>query len=100
MIQRVVLVKLKPAFATDEQRRLIAEHTRQVLGAVPMVRELRVGVVAEDRSAREFDLALLLRFDDLDAVEEWRTEKTHRAYVDVYLRPMTDKIRLWNFDAG
>jgi hypothetical protein len=93
----VVFVRLKPEFREPDRRGLIAEHTRSVLGAVEMVRELRVATAAEERTAGEQDIVILLQLDDLAAVEAWRTEATHRAYVDVYLRPLAEKIRVWNF---
>lgn len=98
MIQRVVFVQLTSELQTDTDRELVASHTREVLSGIPMVRQLVVGVPADGRTGREWDLMILLRLDDLEAVEAWRTEKTHRAYVDVYLAPMTAKIRVWNYE--
>jgi hypothetical protein len=98
VIQRVVFVKLKPQYRGAEQRALIAAHTREVLGSVAMVHELRVALGADQRTQDECDLAILLQLDDLDAVAIWRTERTHRQYVDVYLRPLVESIRVWNFE--
>lgn len=98
LIQRVVFVRLAREYQTDGDRELIAEHTRQVLGGISLVRHLVVGVAGDSRARRDWDLVILARFEDLAAVEEYRTEKTHRAYVDVYLRPMLGQIRVWNFE--
>jgi hypothetical protein len=98
MIQRVVLVRLEESFRTDESRAQIAEHTREVLGGIELVRSLHVGVPADPRTRREWDLAIVLQLESLEAVEEYRDERTHRAYVDVYLKPMMEKIRAWNFE--
>lgn len=98
MIQRVVLVRLKESYSTDEGRAQVAEHTREVLGGIELVRALTVGVSADARTERDWDLAILVQLDSLEAVAEYRDEKTHRAYVDVYLKPMMDKIRAWNFE--
>ena len=84
MIQRVVLVKLKKSHASDAERDQVAQHTREVLASIPLVKSLTVGVAADGRSRREWDLTILVRFDDLEAVESYRTERTHRAYVDVF----------------
>lgn len=97
MIQRVVLVRLKEPFRGDDERRQIAAHTRQVLGSIPLVKKLVVATPADEHSQRRWDLSILVQFDDSRAVEEYRSERTHRAYVDVYLRPMMEKIRAWNF---
>lgn len=98
MIQRVVLIRLKKDYSTDEARAQVAEHTREVLGGIDLVRSLTVGVPADQRTRRDWDLAILLQLDSMEAVKEYRDEKTHRAYVDIYLKPMMDKIRAWNFE--
>ena len=58
MIRRVVLVKLDPDYATD--RATVAEHTREVLTGVPGVRALEVGVPADERTRREWDLGIVV----------------------------------------
>lgn len=96
MIERVVMVRLRPDYRRSVA--LVARHTREVLGAIPEVRAIAVGVPADERTRREWDVAILLRFDDLEAVERYRAGEVHRKYVDVYLRPMLESIRVWNFD--
>jgi hypothetical protein len=98
LIERVVLVRLRPAFRTDAA--LVARQTREVLGEIPEVLEIRTGVPADERTRREWDVAILLRFEDLAAVERYRAGDVHRKYVDVYLRPMLERIRVWNFEAS
>ena len=97
MIERVVMVRLRGDYRASAP--LVARHTREVLGAVPEVRRIEVGVPADERTRREWDVAILLRFDDLTAVERYRAGEVHRKYVDVYLRPMLDAIRVWNFES-
>jgi hypothetical protein len=36
--------------------------------------------------------------DDLDAVERYRVDPVHRAYSDVFLRPMMARIRVYAFE--
>jgi heme-degrading monooxygenase HmoA len=96
VIRRVVLVKLDPDYTA--QRATVAAHTQQVLAGVPGVRALEVGVPADDRTRREWDLGIVVVFDDLEAVEAYREHPVHRKYVDVYLRPMMAKIRALNFE--
>lgn len=96
MIQRVVLVRLKEEYRQSVE--LVAEHTRDVLGGVEMVRGLVAGVPADGRTRSQWDLVILVRLDDLEAVEAWRVEPTHRKYVDLYLQPMLETIRVWNFE--
>jgi hypothetical protein len=96
MIERVVMLRLRAEYRQSAS--LVARHSREVLGTAPEVREIRTGVAADDRTRREWDVAILLRFDDLEAVERYRASEVHRKYVEVYLRPMLQSIRVWQFD--
>lgn len=98
MIERVVLIKLKPEFRAPAELSLVAQRTRQVLGAVPQVRAIRVGTAADRRTAQAYGLCIELRFDDMDAVEAYRAHRAHRAYVDVFLAPMLESIRVYNYE--
>ena len=98
MIQRVVAIKLKDAYANDADRALVAATSREVLGSVPGVRAIDVGTPADAAALKSWDLLQLLRFDDLAAVEAYRAHANHRHYRDVFLRPMLDVIKVWNFE--
>lgn len=97
MIERVVLIKLKPAYATEEQRAAIAVASGALRGAEG-VRALRVCTPADGRTRREWDLCIEVVLDDIDAVERYRTDRVHRAYADVFLKPMLERIRVYNFE--
>ncbi len=98
MIQRVVVIKLKDAYANATDRADAAQHTRDVLGLIPGVLHIDVATPADAACERSWDLCVLLRFDDLEAVESYRLDPRHRAYVDVFLKPMLEVIRVWNFE--
>ncbi len=100
MIQRVVLVKLKPAYQGDASREQIVAETRRVLVDAHGVLDLEVGVPGDGRTRSEWDLCILVRFATMEDVETYRTDKIHRAYADVFLKPLREKIRVWNFDVG
>jgi hypothetical protein len=99
VIQRVVVIKLKQAYANTTDRAAAAKYTRDVLGAIPQVRHIDVGTPADERCERSWDLCLLLRFDDLEAVETYRASAEHRAYVDIFLGPMLEVLKVWNFES-
>jgi hypothetical protein len=94
MIERIVLVKLNPDRAVDE----VADHSLEVLRALPGVRDVHVGVAADDRSSEAWDLSLVLRFESLDDVETYRVHPDHRGYVEEYLKPRMQVIKAWNFE--
>ncbi|MEE2778838.1 MAG: Dabb family protein [Acidobacteriota bacterium] len=98
MIKRIVAIKLKDAYTASTDRAAVATHSRQVLAEVPGVRSIEVGLPGDPRTESSWDLILLLRFDDIDAVEAYRAHPIHRKYVDVFLRPMLEVIKVWNFD--
>ena len=98
MIQRVVAIKLKSTYSSDDDRETVARHSRQVLGEISEVLHLDVATPADDRCRSSWDLLLLIRFDNLDAVERYRADRRHRAYVDVFLKPMLEVIKVWNFE--
>ena len=100
MIQRVVLVKLKPTYADDASLEQIAAETRQVLKDAHGVLGLEVGVPGDARTRRDYDLCILVQFATIEDVETYRTDKIHRAYADVFLKPLRERIRVWNFDVG
>lgn len=98
VIERVVLIKLKPEFATDGQRAAIVQTTATTLRGAAGVRDLRVCTAADARTRREWDVCIQVVLDDLDAVERYRTDSVHRAYADVFLRPMMARIRVYIFE--
>jgi hypothetical protein len=98
MIERVVLIKLKPQYATDAQRAAVVDATRTTLPAAEGVRALRVATAADPRTRREWDVCIEVVLDDLDAVERYRVDRVHRAYADVFLKPMLATIRVYNFE--
>lgn len=98
MIDRIVLFKLKEAYAHDAARREVAAHSRQVLASVPGVEEVRVGVPADAAAGKSWDLSVVVRFASLDAVEAYRVHPVHRAYVDEYMRPRMEVVKAWNFE--
>jgi hypothetical protein len=86
---------------TDAQRAAVAETTRTTLPGAAGVRALRVATAADARTLREWDVCIEVVLDDLDAVERYRVDRVHRAYADVFLKPikpMMKMIRVYNFE--
>lgn len=103
MIERVVLIKLKPEYATDDRLAEIAQTTLTTLRDAEGVRALRVATAADARTRRDWHICIEVVLDDLDAVERYRVDRVHRAYADVFLKPMLARIYVYNFerhDAG
>lgn len=95
MIERIVLLKLKPEFLTEAKA--IGLHTEAVLRTLDQVRDLALAPAADARTAGAWDIMIRLKFDDLDAVDAYLPDPMHRALVDGFLKPRVDKIRAFNF---
>ncbi len=93
-----MLIKLKPEYATDEQRAAVAATAATTLPRAEGVRDLRVCTAADARTRREWDVCIQVVLDDLDAVERYRVDPVHRAYSDVFLRPMKARIHVYAFE--
>jgi hypothetical protein len=98
VIERVVLIKLKPQYATTDQLAAVAEATATTLRDAEGVRALRVATAADGRTRRDWHLCIEVVLDDLDAVERYRVDRVHRTYADVFLKPMQEKIHVYNFE--
>ncbi|HVS62677.1 MAG TPA: Dabb family protein [Thermoanaerobaculia bacterium] len=98
MIQRVVLIRLHPQHRNDADRRQIAEHAREVLGPIPLLSELSVAPAADARTRGQWDLVVLARLADFEAAESYRVDRTHRAFADLYLKPLAETVRVFHFE--
>ena len=77
MITHVVLMKFK----AENKRENMAEAVRRLramLGRVPSLREIEVGLHTEAPSDRALDLALITRFADRAGLDEYADHPEHR----------------------
>ena len=98
MIVRVVLIKLKPKYETYGQRRLIAKKTLDVLPNAARVMNVTVNIASDPRTEREWDLCILVRFASMQDPEVYRLDPIHRAYADVFLKPMMERIHVYHYE--
>ena len=98
MIRRLVLVKLKDAYANDAARAELAARSRDALPKVPGVRGVTVGLPADETAETAWDLSLCVDFTALDDVAPYIAHPVHRAYVDEDLKPKTEILKVWNFE--
>lgn len=99
MIHRIVLFKLKEAYANEAGRAAVVAKSREMLPGVPGVVEVVAGVPADERSRRDWDLCLQVRFASLEDVAPYLSHPDHRAYVDDFLADRLEVIKAWNFEA-
>ena len=97
MITRYVFLKFKAEFSDPEAISDAAEMARATEPGVPGVKGLVVGTAADEKAQAIWDLSLAIEFDDLDAIEAYRTNADHREFVDDYIKPKMDAMMVWNF---
>lgn len=98
MIQRVVTVQLADSYRDPASLQQIAAETRRVLAGAGGVLHVDVATAADARTRREWDLCILVRFATLEDAEAYAGDPVHRAYADVFLKPMRKGIRVWHFE--
>ncbi len=98
MIVRVVLIQLKPQFRSYGQLRLIAKKTREVLPNAARVMQLGIHLASDPRTEDEWDICLLVKFASMQDTEVYRKDPVHRAYADVFLKPMLERIHVYHFE--
>ena len=98
MIQRIVIFKLKNEYCNDASRAEFAERTRRDLSALSQVRDVNVGVPADEASEASWDIAITLKFDSMEDVKAYIVDPDHRTYVDDYASPKIEVRKAWNFE--
>lgn len=98
MIERIVLVKLNDEHATPAGRAEVADRTREVLRAIDGPTSITVGLPAEEKSARSWDLSIIAHFERVDQIAPYLAHPDHRSYVDEFLAPRMSCIKAWNFE--
>ena len=97
MILRTVFVKLRDDLCTPEGRAEFSAASQAALSAIPGVITAECGPAADDSSAAAWDVALQIRFEDMDAVETYRTHPLHLSYLDEVMKPAAVFKKVWNF---
>jgi hypothetical protein len=98
VLLRLVLIKLKPEFRGDGKRRLIAKKTLEVLPNAARVMNVTVQLPKDQRTEDAWDLCLHVHFASLDDTEVYRLDPIHRAFVDVFLKPMLERIQVFHLE--
>jgi hypothetical protein len=97
MIERIVLYKLKDEHCNASSRAEIADRTRVALRALQSVRDVSVGVPADEASEASWDISIVVQFDTMDDLRNYMVDPAHREYVDEYASPRIEVRKAWNF---
>jgi hypothetical protein len=97
MIERFAFVKLDPAHATDDERRVLARQAMETLRPLPGVVSLTVGLPADAESAKAWDLCVNVRFASPEDAAAYRAHPVHRRFVDELVAPRSAARKGWTF---
>jgi Stress responsive A/B Barrel Domain len=97
----VVIVHLKPDAPADAADEIIAD-AREMLGKVPSVRDIAVGKPAKksgtDRAKNDYQIGLLIRFDDLESYQAYEKHKLHLDFVAKHGKNVQlEKLTIYDF---
>jgi hypothetical protein len=76
-IERIILINLKEG-VSEEQFNTVAQHGREVLGAIPGVEIVSLGIALNTDASHRY--LVRLRFRDLDALKVYETHSNHTTY--------------------
>ena len=88
MIQRIVLLQIK-----NDQMDNVIKESKKIIPNLPKVKSLQVGRLDNDSN---FNLALIILFDNLQDIAEFSPNPIHRDYVDNFLKPKIERIKAYN----
>ena len=89
-IERIILVNLKEGIS-EEQFDRVAQHGREVLGAIPGVEAVSLGIALQAAASHRY--LVRLRFRDLEALKVYESHPNHAKYgLEEWLPVITDEI--------
>ena len=89
-IEHIILVNLKEG-VSEEQFDVIAQHGRELLGAIPGVDIVSLGIALNANASHRY--LVRLRFRDLEALEVYETHPNHAKYgLEEWLPIISDEI--------
>jgi antibiotic biosynthesis monooxygenase (ABM) superfamily enzyme len=89
-IERIILVNLKEGVSA-EQFNTVAQHGREVLGAIPGVEIVSLGIALNQGASHRY--LVRLRFHDLEALKIYESHPNHTTYgLQEWLPIITDEI--------
>jgi len=76
-IERIILVNLKEG-VSHEQFNIVAQHGRELLGAIPGVEQVSLGIALHANASYQY--CVRLRFHDLNALQVYETHVNHTTF--------------------
>jgi hypothetical protein len=96
MVQHVVLFKLKPE-TTEDDRAAMCRALGDLGITVPGILDISVGVNFSDRN-QGFDVGLVVKLVDRDALEVYLPHPAHRQAVEQFVRPIMQEVIVVDYE--
>jgi len=96
MIAHVVLIRLRDGLGAEREERFLAQ-AREVLGAIPGVRNLRVGRSLRPGGAHPF--ALVMDFADEAALQAYQVHSEHQRFLADIIGPLVEDKQVLDYVA-
>ena len=96
MICHIVLIRLQESLTEAEVSAFMSE-ARTVLGAIDEVRNLRVGRGLGVKAEVDHPVALVMDFEDEDALERYQVHPEHRRFVESIVGPIQADKRVYDY---
>ena len=97
MICHIVLIRLEDGLSRQQTEDFLAE-ARNLLGAIPGVRNLRVGSTLRDDSSHP--LALVMDFENSEALEAYQVHPEHQRFLADVIGPIVADKRVLDFECS
>lgn len=96
MICHIVLVRLKPEISPVDTDAFI-EEAKKTLGPIPGVRNLRVGKGLGVKADVSHPVALVMEFDDDEALDAYQIHPEHQRFVHDIVGPIQDDKQVYDY---
>lgn len=96
MICHVVLIRLKQGVSSEEGTRLLA-RAQEMLAPIPGVRNLRLGRGLGKKAEVSYPYALVMEFEDEEALGAYQVHEMHRRFVGEVVDPIQDDKKVYDY---
>jgi hypothetical protein len=96
MICHVVLIRLKEGVSESDASNLL-ERAKMLLGPIPGVRDLRVGRGLGKKAEVSYPFALVMEFEDENALEAYQVHPDHQTFVRDVVDPLQDDKKVYDY---
>ncbi len=96
MISHMVLIRLKPGLGDTAGAELL-EQAKKLLGPIPSVRNLRLGRGLGKKAEVDYPYALVMEFEDEEALESYQVHSDHQRFVHEVVGPVQDDKKVFDY---